>query len=121
MATRRKKWAGARQDRASAYLLAGLAVTALLCALASWLGGGRGVLVILGAAATVLLPFAALIKWRDFMAGVMRQGPGLRWHVTRDEQPIRFWLVASLGALLVPVGVLLWAAIWWAVFFGDVK
>ena len=76
-------------------------------------------LVIMGAAATVLLPFAALIQWRDFKAGVMRHGPGLRWYVTRDEQPIRFWLVAIVGALLMPVGVALWGAIWWTVFFGD--
>lgn len=100
-------------------LLAGFAAAAASTSLAGWIGGARAALAVAGVAVTVLLPYAAYIQWRDYRAGVMRHGPGLRWHVTRDRQPFRFWMVTVVGAFCLPLAVAMTGFLWWGVIWGN--
>ncbi len=101
--------------------LTGMGATAATGSLAGWLGGGRAALTVVCLAMTILLPYAALIQWRDFKAGCMRHGPGLAWLVTRERHPLRFWMVSIVGAACVPIGVALMGFLWWSIIWGDWK
>ncbi|MFZ9396689.1 MAG: hypothetical protein ACO25F_11595 [Erythrobacter sp.] len=101
--------------------LAGMGAAAATSSVAGWLGGGRAALTVVCLAMTILLPYAALIQWRDFKAGAMRHGPGLTWHVTRKRNPFRFWMVSIVGLELVPIGIAMMGFLWWSILWGNWK